>query len=89
MKLLKEVLITKADEDYLVVPIGTSLKEFNGIIRLNETGKDIWDALTEGKSEREIADLLVEKYDGVDREKALKSTRSVIEQLRAGGILTE
>ena len=89
MKLLKEVLITKADEDYLVVPIGASLKRFNGIIRLNETGKEIWDALTEGKSEGEIADLLVEKYDGVDWERTLKSTRSVIEQLRAGGILTE
>ena len=71
----------------VVVPIGENSKKFNGMIKLNKTGTDIWNGVADGLSEEEIAEKLMEKYDGVDMETALRSTRKIIAQMKDAGII--
>ena len=58
-------------------------------MRLNETGRDIWQGLADGLSETEIADKLIELYNGVDKEKAQKAVKSVVDKLKEEGLLEE
>lgn len=87
MKLMEGFEITELDGDYVVVPT-QDVVDFSGIVRLNESAKDIWEGIAEGLSKDGIADRLVELYDGVSRELALESVQSVIDTLVQEGLLT-
>lgn len=87
MKLVEGFEITELDGDYVVVPTQDTV-DFSGIVRLNESAKDIWEGLAEGLSKDQLADRLIELYDGVSRELALESVQSVIDALAQEGLLT-
>ena len=89
MKLKNGWVISEIDGEYVVVPTGESADGFCGVVHLNETGKDIWQGLTKGLGEKEIAVKLTELYDGVTLEKALDSVCKVINELKKEGILSE
>lgn len=87
MKLISGMTVTEVAGEYIAVPVGAAAEQFKGIVRLNGTALDIWKGLEEGKSEDEIAQLLVDSYEGVDLPKAKESTHAMIEKLIEGGIL--
>ena len=73
MKLKEGWVITELGGEYVAVPTQESGGDFYGVVRLNETGKDIWQAISEGLSEKEIADRRVELYEGIDAVMLLES----------------
>ena len=87
---LKEgwVLTTLADE-HIAVPVGGNAADFKGVVRLNETGRDVWNGLAEGMDEAAIAEKLVQDYEGVTADKAREDVRKVIDALQAEGLLEE
>lgn len=89
MKISKNWMLTELAGGYVAVPVGENIKNFNGIIKLNETGKDIWNALAEGLDEEAIAERLVGEYEGLDREKALEDVRKIVAKLRSEGLIEE
>ena len=72
----------------IVVALGEASKTFNGMIKLNDTGRLIWDMLAEGKTKDEIADRFAAEYD-VAREVAENDIGAFIETLQGAGILEE
>ena len=72
-----------------VVAVGELSKKFNGMITLNETGKIIWQCLTEGKSADEATDKILSEYEGAAREEVMKDVENFIARLRGDGILDE
>lgn len=89
MKISKDWVLTELAGGYVAVPVGENTKNFNGIIKLNETGKDIWNALAEGLDENAVAEKLVGEYEGLDLEKALADVEKIVEKLRAEGLIEE
>lgn len=89
MKLIKDVALTPLAEEYVAVPLGEAAKRITGVVRLNKTGKEIWDGLARGQTEEAIADALLEKYDGVDRETALGYIREIVAKLEQAGYLEQ
>lgn len=87
MKLKESFVLTQMGDEYAAVPVGDQASEFRGIIRLNETGKDIWDGLADGLTREQIACRLVEEYNGVDETSALEATDRIIRTLKEAGIL--
>ena len=71
----------------MVIATGEASKDFHGMIKLNCTGKDIWQGLQEGKSEEEISTLLKEKYE-VDEAKEVADTKEFIAKMEEMGFLT-
>ena len=57
---------------YVVVALGEASKIFNGIIKLNESAKFIWDLLVEGKEKDDVVEALLNEYDGVDSRKGFR-----------------
>lgn len=49
--------------DVILVPVGKSVLEHNGLFILNEVSGEIWKLLTEGKQFDQIVSTLAEIYD--------------------------
>jgi len=60
--------------------------ETNAALALNATGIVIWKALEEDKSEDDIVDIFIEKYQ-LDKEKAQQDVRAFLEAMAAKGLL--
>lgn len=72
----------------MVVATGAASESFHGMVKLNETGKFIWQLLAEAHSEQEIASALAEAYD-VSPEQAAQDVAAFIAHMREAGFLTE
>ena len=72
----------------IVVALGEASKTFNGMIKLNDTGRLIWDMLAVGKSKENIIDRFTAEYD-VEREIADRDVTAFIETLQGADILEQ
>ena len=72
----------------IVVALGEASKTFNGMIKLNDTGRLIWDMLAVGKSKEDIIDRFTAEYD-VEREIADRDVSAFIETLQGADILEQ
>ena len=86
MKLDKTFVLRKIADDYVVVPVGSTALDFNGIITLNETGAFLWEKLQAETTVEELVEAMVEEYE-VDKETAKTDVEEFIELLRAKSIL--
>ena len=53
MKIKEGFIIKKLGIGYIVVTVGDASKDFNGVIRLNETGAFLWQSIQDGADSRE------------------------------------
>lgn len=67
MKIKEGFILRDVGGKTFVVATGDLSKEFNGMITLNETGKFIWQILTEGATAEEVIDKLMAEYECDDR----------------------
>ena len=86
MKIKDGFVVRELAGQTIVVALGEASKTFNGMIKLNDTGRIIWDMLSEGKNKEEIADRFVAEYD-VDRAIAERDIGAFIETLQGADIL--
>ena len=63
----------KLGAGYVVVTVGQSSKEFNGLIRLNEPGAFLWQSILDGADSNEkLIGKMMERYDDLDESTAQK-----------------
>lgn len=63
MKIKKDFILREVAGSWIVVPIGTALVNFNGMITLNETGAFLWRALEIGADEHALVKALTSEYN--------------------------
>ena len=63
MKIKSSFLLKQILDDYIVVPAGDELVNFDAMITLNETGAFLWEQLQEEKSETALVNALCKEYD--------------------------
>lgn len=89
MRIKKGFVLREVAGQNMVVATGEASRDFHGMIKLNNTGKDIWIGMQEGLSEMEIAKGLQEKYD-IEENKALQDTKEFIgKMLEMGFVINE
>ena len=86
MKISENFILKKIIDDYIVVPVGSELVDFNALITLNETGAFLWEALKSESTEDELCSKLCAEYD-VDRETAKTDISEFVEKLASAGVL--
>ncbi|MBQ9059235.1 MAG: PqqD family protein [Atopobiaceae bacterium] len=89
MKLIDGIVLTEVAGDYVAVPTGEASEVLRGVVRLNKTGKDIWDGLAADLSSQQVADALLQKYDGIDDESARSYVEDVLDKLKRAGLIVE
>jgi hypothetical protein len=70
----------------VVVALGAASKSFNGIIKLNETGRVMWDMLAQGTEKDDVVNKILSEYD-VDRATVEKDFDSFVTTLKENNIL--
>lgn len=70
----------------IVIALGEASKIFNGMIKLNETGRIIWNGLSRGEDEETIIGSILSEYD-VDRETVERDFHKFVDTLRGANIL--
>ena len=86
MKIKNGFVVRAVAGQHMVVALGEAAKSFNGIIKLNESARIIWDMLTVGAEREAIIERLLETYD-VDRALLERDCDAFLASLRENNIL--
>lgn len=63
MRIKKEFVLREIAGDYVIIPTGKTVLEFNGLITVNEVGVSIWKMLREEVTFDQIVHNILEEYD--------------------------
>lgn len=86
MKIKNGFVVRSIAGESVVVALGEASKNFNGIIKLNETGRFLWDKLSEGAGTEELIEAILAEYD-IDRETAEADIIRFVDTLKGANIL--
>lgn len=86
MRIKEGFVLREVAGQNMVIATGEASKDFHGMIKLNNTGKEIWQGLQEGMSESKIAKDLQEKYE-IDSEKAEQDVKEFINKMLEMGFV--
>ena len=81
MIIKKELIKREIAGDTILVPVGKTVYDSNGLFILNELGAFIWDQLPNVDTEEEICNLVLEQYD-VQPEVAGKDVKEFLNKLK-------
>lgn len=86
MRVKNGFVMRQLGEEYVVVPVGAAVDQFQGMIRLNETGAFLWKRLQSDSTEVDLLQALQAEYD-VSEEKAASDLEKFLDILKEEGIL--
>lgn len=86
MIIKKELIRREIAGDTVLVPVGKSVFDSNGLFMLNELGSFIWNLLPQAESEAEICEAILAEYE-VSAEEAAKDTAEFLTKLREMDII--
>ena len=87
MRIKEGFVIREVAGQIMVIATGEASKDFHGMIKLNATGRDIWEGLQAGLSEEEIAGKLQDKYQ-IEESEAKADTVAFLNKMGEMGFLT-
>lgn len=86
MKVKTEAVLREIAGDYVLVPVGDTVIEHNGLFALSEVGARIWELLPECENAEEITDKLLEEFDA-PRETVSSDVKEFLEKLLSFGLI--
>lgn len=86
MTIQKELVKREIAGDTILVPVGQTVYETNGLFILNELGSFLWERLTGAEDEEALLQAVLAEYE-VSREVALADIREFLDNLRKQGII--
>ena len=82
MKIKDGYVINKLGGGYVVVTVGDASKEFNGLIRLNDTGAFLWESIRNGHDTKEkLVRAMIDYYDCLGEEEAKRDLDKFLEMI--------
>lgn len=86
MKIKQGFILREVAGNCIVVAVGSAVKEFNGVINLNETGAFLWKKLQDGADEEGLVQALLGEYE-VEEDLARKDVKAFVEKLQGAKLL--
>ena len=86
MRIKEGFVLREIAGQVMVIATGEASKGFNGMIKLNGTGKEIWQGMQEHLEVAAIAKRLQDAY-GIDEETAMNDTKAFIAKMEEAGFL--
>ncbi len=63
MKIKENYMLRQVADTFVVVPVGSAVKEFNGMINLNSVGAFLWSRLEKDTDFDTVLKAMVEEYE--------------------------
>ena len=86
MQIKKELIKREIAGETILVPVGKSVYDANGLFVMNELGAFIWDLLPQAKTEADICHAVMEEY-AVSEEEVARDVAEFLQTLRKMDIL--
>lgn len=86
MKIIKQYIKRNVADETLLVPVGDSSKDFNGMITLRGIGEFIWDNIENVSSFEALVTKILDEYD-IDEETAKSDSKEFISCLLKAGMV--
>lgn len=86
MRIEKEFVLREIAGDYIIIPTGKTVLEFNGLITVNEVGVTLWNMLQEEVTVDQLVQGVLAEYD-VEEDVAREDIQEFLDTLAKGGIL--
>lgn len=86
MKIKKELITRNIAGDTILVPVGKSVYEADGLFVLNELAAFIWARLPQAENREALLDAVLEEYE-VTREEAAADLDEFLNRLTEMGII--
>lgn len=88
MKIRGEYVLREIAGEHILIPVGESAVEMNGMITLNEVGVFIWNCLQEEMTYDEVLCSILEEYDA-PASKVRKDLDDFLGQMRESNLIQE
>lgn len=86
MNIKKELIKRSIAGETVLVPVGRTVYEANGLFVLNELGDFLWERLPGAENEEQLLQSILEEYE-VDEQTARKDLRMFLAKLTEMGII--
>ena len=86
MKIKGEYVLREIAGDYILIPIGKTALEMNGMITMDEVGVTIWKGIQEEQDPEEILSTILNTYE-VEEKEARKDMEEFFEKLLDAGLI--
>ena len=86
MEIKKQVILRSVAGEHMLIPVGETVFQYNGIFMLTETGKFLWEHIVKGAEADELKALLAAEYE-IDSETAENDVEEFLEMLKAFEII--
>ena len=86
MRIAKEFVLREIAGDYIIIPTGKTVLDFNGLITLNEVGVSLWKMLQNEVTFDELLQGILDEYD-VEPAAAREDIQEFLDQLVNRGII--
>ena len=86
MKIKKGYVVRTVAGESVVVAVGEASKNLKGYIKLNDSGRTLWDKLVDGAEKEELLGAILSEYK-VDEQTARADIDRFIEILKGANIL--
>jgi len=86
MKIRKELIKREIAGETILIPVGKTVYETNGMFALNELGTFIWDRLEQTENQEELVRAVMEEYE-VDEETVRQDVEEFLGKLSALGVI--
>lgn len=87
MKIEKEFVLREIADEYVIIPTGKTVLEFNGLISVNEVGASIWKMLQKETDFEALVRGILDEYD-VEENVVREDVSEFLIQLSDKGILS-
>jgi len=87
MKLKYTFVINEVADQMVAVPVGDGLGEFNGFIKMNDVGKDIFELLKEDTTVDAVVEALKSKYSDATDDEIRENVEAFTAKLKESGVL--
>lgn len=85
MKIKENFVLREIAGEYIIVPVGNTTLNFNGLMTVNEVGMFIWQQLQEEITKEELLTRVLDEYE-VDEETAKADIDEFLGRLTKAGI---
>lgn len=86
MRVEKEFVLREIAGDYIIIPTGKTVLEFNGLVTVNEVGVLLWKMLQEEVTFEDLVKGVLAEYD-VDEATARADIQEFLDKLVENNIL--
>ena len=86
MEIKKKVILRTVAGEHMLVPVGDTVFEYNGIFMTTDSGKLLWEKIRDGAEISDLVSFLIEEY-GIDKATAEEDITQFVEKLKSYGIV--